>query len=116
MVYAASSPRRVRGDALGASVLGIRSALEVAETFELAEQVVDRLLAHPSPGGELGRSRSLGPGVQEEVQVGDVQIVEFVLVQPSEHPLQHSLPGHPQESADQWRPEGLIRTSRSKGT
>src|SRR5262249_26858637 len=33
------------GDALGAEVVGIRSALEVVEALELAEQVVERLFA-----------------------------------------------------------------------
>ncbi len=35
------------GDALGAKVVGIRSTLEIAEPFELAEQVVQGLLADP---------------------------------------------------------------------
>ena len=93
------------GDALGAEVVGVRSALEVVEALELTEQVVERLLANPQPDGQLGGSRALGSGVLEDVQVGGVEIAEAALVQPLEHVLLHRLPGHAQERADQRRPE-----------
>src|SRR5215207_2835960 len=40
-----------QGDAFGALVVGIGSALEVVEALELAEQVVEGLFADPQPGG-----------------------------------------------------------------
>src|SRR5215213_8205584 len=43
-------------DTLGAQVVGIWLALEVAE------QVVEGLLGHPEPRGQLGRPRALGSG------------------------------------------------------
>ena len=46
-------------DALGARDVGVRSALELAEPFQLAEQVVQRRLADPQPGGQLKRPRGL---------------------------------------------------------
>ena len=42
---------RGEGDALGAEVIRIRSPLEVAEAFELAQQVVEGLLADAPPSG-----------------------------------------------------------------
>lgn len=105
---------RGEGDPFRPSVIGVRSALQVAEAFELAEEVVDRLLAHASPGGELGGSRPLGPWVQQEVQVRPVQVVEPLLVQMGEHPSQHLLPRHPQEDTDQRRPEGSSAAGLSK--
>ena len=109
MVYADQFAAASEGDTLGTSVMRICSALEVAETLELAEQVVDCLLADASPRGKLGGSCSLGPRVQQDVQVGRVQVVESALVQPLEHPPLHLFPGHPQEGADQRWPEDLLR-------
>src|SRR5215472_4857993 len=40
---------RREGDALGAEVVGVRSPLEVAETLELAQEMVQGLLADPEP-------------------------------------------------------------------
>ena len=39
------------GDALAAEVSRVRSALEIAETLELAQQVVEGLLADAPPSG-----------------------------------------------------------------
>jgi hypothetical protein len=95
------------GNALGAHVVGIRAALEVVEALEFAEQVVERLLADPQPGGQLGRPRALRARVLKDMQVRQVEVVVAALVQPREHvPLDH-LPGHAQERADQRRPERL---------
>ena len=104
------------GDALGASVVRICPALEIAESFELAEEIVDCLLAHASSGRDLGGSCPLGPRVQQDVQVGRVQVVESLFVQPLEHPPLHLFPGHPQESADQRWPQGLLGGPLSKAT
>jgi hypothetical protein len=68
------------GDAFGAQVLGIWSALEVAEALELAEEVVEGLLADPQPGGQLGGPRTLRSGVLEDVQVRRVEVVEAALI------------------------------------
>jgi hypothetical protein len=40
-------------DAFGAEVVGIGQALEIVEALELAEQVVEGLLADPQPGGQF---------------------------------------------------------------
>ena len=71
------------GDAFGSQVVGVRSALEVAEALELAEQVVQGLLADAQPRRELGRPRALWPGVLEDVEVRRVDVVEAALVQRS---------------------------------
>ena len=96
------------GDALGAEVVGIRTALEVAEAFELAEQVVEGLLADPQPGGQFRGPRPLRAGVLEDVQMRRVEVVEAALVQPLEHAPLHRLPGQAQERADQRRPERVL--------
>ena len=77
---------RREDNAFRSSVVGVDLALEVAESFELAEEVVDRLLAHASAGGELRRPGTLRAGVQHEVQMRRVEVVESVLVEASEHP------------------------------
>jgi hypothetical protein len=91
---------------------GVRTALEVVEPLELAEHVVERLLAHAEPSGELTRPGALGAGVLEQVEVRGVQIVEAVRVQPLQHVALHRLPRHAQECADQRRPEGTLRRFR----
>jgi hypothetical protein len=97
---------RAEGDALRAQVVRVGPALEVAGTLELAEQVVERLLADPQPRRQLGRPRALGPRVLEDVHVRRVEVVEAVLVQGREHTPLHRFPGHAQERADQGRPGG----------
>ena len=82
-------------------------ALEVAEPFELAEQIVERLFADSQPSGQLGRPRPLRSRVPEDLEVRRVEVVEAALVQPLEHSALHGFPRHPQERADQRRPEGL---------
>lgn len=104
------------GDAFRAAVVRVGSALQVAASLELAEEVVDRLLAHPSPGGEFGGSCPLRPGIEDDVQMGRVEVVEAMLVQTGEHPSQHLFPWHPQERADQGRPERLVTPIISKAT
>src|SRR5215211_3279063 len=101
-----------QGDAFGALVVGIGSALEVVEALELAEQVVEGLFADPKPGGQLGGPRALWSRVLEDVEIGGIEVVEAALVQPLEHVPLHRLPGDAQERADQWRPERLLRCHR----
>jgi hypothetical protein len=93
-------------------VVRIGSALEIVEALELAEQVVESLLADPLPGGQLGRLRSLRPGILEDVQVRRVEVVEATLVEELEHPSLHGLPGQAQERADQRRTERITLISR----
>jgi len=95
---------------------GIGSALEVAEALELAEQVVEGLLANPQPGGQLGRPCTLWSGVLEDVQVRRVEVGEAAFVHPLEHAPLHRLPGDAQERADQRRPERLRRPRVHKVT
>ena len=105
---------RCEGDALGARVLWVCVAFEVAGSFEVAEQVVECLLADAQPGGELGGSGALGSGVEEDVEVGCVEVVESVLVEPFEHPPSYGFPRRAQERADQRWPERL-RVDLRKG-
>lgn len=76
------------------------SALEVVEALELAEQVVESLLADPQPGGQFGRPCTLRSGVLEDVEMRRAEVVEAALVQPLEHVPLHCLPGDAQERAD----------------
>ena len=93
-----------QGDALGASVVGIRPPFQVAEALELPEQVVQGLPADPHLNGEVGRPRALRAGVLEDRQMGSVKVSEALLVQPFEHVLLHRLPGETEECADERRP------------
>ena len=104
------------GDALGAQVVGIRSALEVAEPLELAEQVVEGLLADPEPGGQLGGPRALRPGVPEDVQVRRVEVVEAALVQPLEHVPLDRFPGVRRRAPISGGPNGFRSRRFSKAT
>jgi len=103
-------------NALGAQVVGVGLPLEVVEAFELSEQVVEGLLAHPEPNGQLGGPCALRSGILEDVEVGSVEVCEALLMQPIQHASLHRLPGHAQERADQRRPERLARGRFRKGT
>lgn len=96
------------GDAFGAEVVRVRSAFEVLEALELAEEVVEGLFANPESRGELGGPGTLRPGVLEDVQVRRVEVVEAAFVEPPEHVSLHGLPGDAQERSDEWRPERLL--------
>lgn len=90
-------------DAFGALVALVEIAGEVSELLELAEQVVERLLAHPGLGREVDRALVLGAGVLEHVEVRGDQIGVAALVQAGEHPVAHGLERDSQERADQRR-------------
>ena len=96
---------RGEGDAFGAEVVGVGLALEVVAALELTQKVVERLLADPQAGGQLGGPRALRPRVLEDGQVGGVEVVEAALVQALEHVPLYRFPGDAQERADQRRPE-----------
>jgi hypothetical protein len=64
------------GDAPGAQVVGVWSALEVAEAFKLAEKVVEGLFADPQPDGQFGGPRTLRSWVLEDVQVRRIEVDE----------------------------------------
>ncbi len=81
-------------DPFGAEVVRVRFALEVSEAFELAEEVVERLLADSDLGGDVGRTRALRSRVSEHGEVGAVEVVEAALMQPLEHVLLDRLPGN----------------------
>jgi hypothetical protein len=91
-------------------------AFEIAETLELAQQVVDRLSADPQPRRQLGRSHPVGPRVLEDVQVRRVEVGEAPLAQPVEHSPLHGFPGHSQQRADQRRSDRVPGGSFCKGT
>ena len=101
-------PRLREGDALGAQVVGIWPALEVAKALEFAEQVVERLLADPQSGSQLRGPRILRSRVLEDVEVCRIEVVEAALVEPLEHVPLNRLPGQAQERADQRRPERVV--------
>ena len=103
-------------DPAGALIVGMRLPLEVAEALERPQQVVQGLLRHPQPDGELRRPRPLRPRVLKDRQVGGIEVVEAVLVQPREHPVLHLLERDAQERADQrWagREPGRNRFSKA---
>ncbi len=102
------------GDTFCSAVTGVRASLEVSERFELTEEVVGSLLAHASSGGELGGPEALWAGVEQEVHVGHIDVIEALSVQPLEHAAHNLLPRYPQERADHRRTEVLLRGS--KGT
>ena len=79
--------------------------------LELAEQVVERLLADPEPGGELGGPLALWAGVLEDDQIGGVEVGEARSCRRSSMCSLHRLPGEAQERADHWRPERLWEVS-----
>ena len=83
-------------DPLGALVAVVCLALEVSELLQLAEEVVERLFGHASPGRELGGTLVLGAGVLEHVEVSGDQIAVAALVQAGEHPISHRLERDPQ--------------------
>ena len=90
-------------DASRAQVLRVASTLEVAEAFELPEQVVDGLLADTETRGELGGPRTLWARILEDRQVRRVEIPVSMLVQPLEHAPTHGLPGNAEQRSDQRR-------------
>ena len=93
-------------DAPGAQVVRVVPTLEIAEALQLAEQVVDGLLARSQSGRELGRLRSLRTGEQEDTQVRHVEVAKPPLMQPLEHAPAHGFPRNPKQRADERRPEG----------
>src|SRR3954470_10744439 len=66
-------------------VIGMGLSLEVMQPFKLSEQVVEGLLADPEPGGQLGGPCALRSWILEDVEVGGVEVVKALLVQPLEH-------------------------------
>ena len=79
--FARGAPSGGGADAFGALVAGVGFAGQVSELLELAEEVVQRLFAHPDLGRELGRALVLGAWVLEHVEVRGDQIGEAALVQ-----------------------------------
>ena len=88
------------------------STLEIAEPFQLAKQVVQRLLADQQPCGQVRRPPPLWSWVLEHGQVRGVEVRKAVLVQAIEHVLLHPFPWHTQEGADERRPKRFLVTSR----
>ena len=82
-------------------------AREVAETFQLPEQVVQRLLADAQLGGQVQGRSPCGPGIAEHDEVGRLDVVEAMLVQPVEHARTYRLERDAQQRTDQRRPQGL---------
>ena len=73
---------------------------------QLAEQVIDGLLARPQSSGQLGRLRALRAGKEEDVQVRRVQVPEAALVEPLEHPAADGFPRNPKQRPDERRQGG----------
>ena len=90
-------------DAPRPQVVRVGETLDVPEALELAEQVVERLLAHPQPRGQVGGPEPLRAGVLEHDQVWRREIVEAALVEAFQHPLADGLERHPEEGTDQRR-------------
>ena len=94
-------------DPPGTEILRVGPALEIAAPFQLAQLVVERLLAHTQLRRQVGRALALRAGVAQHRQVGLVDVVEAVLVQPLDHPPPHRVDGHAQERPDQRRAQRL---------
>ena len=99
-------------DALRSAVASVGPSLEVPQRLELTEEVVGSLFAHPSSGGELGRTCALRAGVEQEVHMGHVDVIESLGVQPLEHAPHDVLPRHPQKRPDHGRAEVLTCVSK----
>ena len=94
-------------DAPRAAVLGVGPPLDVPETLELSELVVQSLLAHPQALCELRRSQPLWAGVLDDREMRRIDVVEAPLVQPLEHADPKHVERHPQQRADQRWAERL---------
>jgi len=70
----------------------MRLALEVPQPLELAEEVVERLLADPERGGDVGRPGALRSWVTQDDEICGVEVVEAALVQSLEHVPLDGLP------------------------
>src|SRR5579884_2735131 len=81
-----SSPSLGHRDPLAALVARVGPSLEIAELLELAEKVVEGLLAHLQPGRELRGPRVVGPRPLEGDQVGGVEVRKAAFVKALEHP------------------------------
>ena len=99
-------------DALGSAIVGVGPALKLPEGFKLAEQVVGRLLAHAALGGQLRRAQTLRAGIEDEVHVGHLEVLEPVRVQALEHAPHDALPRHPQKRPDHRRAEAINSTGK----
>jgi hypothetical protein len=78
------------GDPLAALVVWVGPSLEVAELFELAQEVVEGLLADLQPGCELRGPGVVGARPLEDDQVSGVEVSEAALVETLEHlPVDH---------------------------
>ncbi len=87
-----------------------------AEPLELAEEIVEGLLAHPQSRRQLRGPRALWPGVLEDRQIRRVEIVEAARVQAVEHVLLDGLPRQAEQGADEGRSDRSFLHSRGSKT
>ena len=102
--------------AKGLAIVRVGETLDVPEPLELAEQVVEGLLAHPQLRRQIGGAEALRAGVLHHDQVRRSEIVEATLVQALEHSFTDGLDRHPEQGADQRRAIGRCPRTVRKGT
>ncbi len=79
-----------------------------AEALELAEQIVERLLAQTALRGQLRRAQLVGSRPLQDAEVRSAEVGEAALVQACEQSLVRALPRHPEQRADQrWSVSAL---------
>jgi hypothetical protein len=61
---------------LGAVVVAVGAALEVAALLEVVDQRFDRLLAHRCVGGDVDRAHPVGSGPLQDREVARAHVVE----------------------------------------
>jgi len=97
-----SPPLRGESNDAGAAVVRIGLTVQVAPRFEMAQQVVDRLLRDLELVSEFGRSAAVEAGITEEADVRRVHILVARREDTVEHLTPHRLPGVPHHRADVW--------------
>jgi hypothetical protein len=87
-------------DALGAVVVGVRDAFEVAALFEVVEQRFDRLLAHRGVGGDVDRAHPVRTGPLQDGQIARAHVSEAGADEFAVDPSTDRLPRRAQQNAE----------------
>ena len=90
-------------DALGAVVVGVWDAFEVAALFEVVEQWFDRLLAHRGVGGDVDRAQPVRTGPLQDSEVSRAHVSEAGDDEFGVDPSADRLPRRAQQNAEHRR-------------
>src|SRR5262249_60504086 len=91
-----------------------RSSLDVAERFQLTEQVVHRLLGHSGPGRKIGRTHAVRRWIDKDIEKRFLsQVAESARRERRQLAPPHCLIGHAHEGADEWCLLGQLRSGPS---